>query len=87
MTELGIPDIQFMGWLGVIGSSALPADVTARINAAVLKVAGSPAFRERLQSVGLEPDIKPGSQQIADELREVSDRNAALVRQFNIRLN
>jgi len=87
MTELGYPDIQFTGWLGVIASSALPNDLGNRINAAVRKASSSAAFKERLQTLGLEPDINFSSAQLSEELKEASDRNAAVVKQFNIKLN
>jgi len=87
LTELGYPDIQFMGWLGVIASSALPNDLSIKINAAVRKVASTAAFKERLQAIGLEPDINFSSAQLSEELKEVSGRNAAVVKQFNVKLN
>ena len=87
MTELGYPDIQFMGWLGVIASSELPNDVSNKINAAVRKAASTAAFKERLQAIRLEPDINFSSAQLSEELKEVSDRNAAVVKRFNVKLN
>jgi len=87
MTELGYPDIQFTGWVGVIASSALPSDLGNKINAAVRKAASSAAFKERLQALGLEPDVNVSSAQLSEELKEASNRNAAVVKQFNIKLN
>lgn len=85
--ELGYPEINAVGWLGVIASSALPDELSSTINAAVRKVATVASFNESLKSVGLTPDALLTGAQLHDELVEVSARNAALVKQFNIKLN
>ena len=87
MTELGYPEINVVGWLGVIASSALPEDLSAQISAAVRKVATVAAFNDSLKAVGLTPDAALSSSQLRDELLEVSGRNAAVVKQFNVKLN
>lgn len=87
MTELGYPEIDTVGWLGVIASSALPEDLNNQISAAVRKVATAADFNESLMRVGLTPDAQPTSAQLQKELVEVSGRNAAVVKQFNVRLN
>jgi hypothetical protein len=51
------------------------------------KGASSAAFKERLQAIRLEPDINFTSAQLSEELKEVSARDAAVVRQFNVKLN
>lgn len=87
MTELGYPEIDTVGWLGVIASSALPEELSDKIGAAVRKVAMVAAFNESLKGVGLTPDAQPSSAQLREELLEVSGRNAAVVKQFNVKLN
>lgn len=87
MTEQGYPEIDTVGWLGVIAASALPEELTNKIGAAVRKVATVPSFNESLRSAGLTPDAQPSSAQLSEELREVSGRNAAVVKQFNVKLN
>ncbi len=87
MTELGHPEINAVGWLGVIAASALPEDLTSKIGAAVRKVATTAAFNDALKGVGLTPDSQLSSAQLRDELVEESGRNAAVVKQFNVKLN
>ena len=84
--ELGYPEIYNVGWLGVIASSALPDDLSNKIGAAVRKVATVAAFNDSLKSVGLTPDAQPSSAQLSTELLEVSGRNAAVVKQFDVKL-
>ena len=87
MAELGYPEINAVGWLGVIASSALPEELSNQIGAAVRKVATVAAFNESLKAVGLTPDAAPSSAQLREELVEVSGGNAAVVKQFNVKLN
>lgn len=87
LTELGYPEINAVGWLGVIAASGLPEELTAQIGAAVRKVATVPAFNESLRGVGLTPDATLSGAQLSQELVEESGRNAATVKQFNVKLN
>ena len=85
--ELGLPEINAVGWLGVIARGSLPEDLTQKISVAVRKVATVPAFNEALRGVGLTPDAQLSSAQLREELSETSARNAAIVRQFGIKLD
>jgi tripartite-type tricarboxylate transporter receptor subunit TctC len=87
LTELGYPELVFGNWLGVIASSALPADITAKINAAVIKAADAPAIKGRLQAVGFEPNTPATSAELLQGLKADSERNAAIVKRFDIKLN
>ena len=87
MAELGHPEINAVGWLGVIAASALPEDLSGKIEAAVRKVSTVPTFNDSLKNVGLTPDSQLSSTQLRGELVEESGRNAATVKQFNIKLN
>lgn len=86
MTELGMPDINFVGWVGVMGSSKLPAADVAKIQAALKKAASMPAVQQKIDEAGLEPDLNVDSAAIARETRAIFDRNAAIVKKYNIKL-
>lgn len=86
LTELGYPELVFGNWLGVIASSALPADITAKINAAVIKAADAPAIKARLQAVGFEANTPLSSAELSQGLRADFERNAAIVKRFDIKM-
>jgi len=44
-------------WIGVLGPKNLPADVVAKLNAAIVKVSGQAALRSRLEAAGFEVDV------------------------------
>jgi tripartite-type tricarboxylate transporter receptor subunit TctC len=50
-----LPGFAAITWYGVIGPAGLPADVVARLNAAINKSLESTALKERLLSFGMEP--------------------------------
>jgi tripartite-type tricarboxylate transporter receptor subunit TctC len=87
MAELGYPDIDFGNWVGVIISTAVPAAITDKINAAVIKAASSPRVSERFAAAGLEPNTPMSSAQLGQSVKADYDRNAAIVKTFNIQLN
>lgn len=86
MAELGQPQLQFVGWVGVIGSAKLPAADLAKIQAALKKVASAPAVQQKLFETGLEPEANVDSAALARETREMSERNAGIVKKFGIKL-
>ncbi len=82
-TEQGVPDFAFKAWIGLYGPPGLPADIVARVNAA-LNQALDAATKERMTSRGDEPG--GGT---AQELGEITRRDHAVwgqvVRTGNIR--
>ncbi len=87
MAEIGYPEVSFSNWSGVIASSKLPADLTAKIHAALQKVAAHPAVRKRLAGTGFDPVGEISLEQAASEVHEAYDRNATIVKTFDIKLN
>ncbi len=82
--EVGYPELQFMGWIGLVGSSRLPADVLAKVQAAVKQAASEPAVQKRLAELG-EPDLSIDTPAIQREDTAISERNAAIVRKYDIK--
>lgn len=87
MAEQGFPDIDFSNWVGTVVASGVPAAMVDKINAATLKAASAPKVRDRLASVGFEPNSNLSAGQLAQSVRAEYDRNAAIVKAFNIQLN
>ncbi len=86
LTELGYPELNFGNWVGVIAATALPVDITAKINAAVIKAADAPAIKGRLNAAGFEPNTALTSAELSQGLKADFERNAALVKRFDIKL-
>ncbi len=87
LAELGYPELQFVGWVGLIGSARLKPELLEKIHAAVANAASSPVVRQKLQDVGLEPEVNIDTPALARETRQLSERYAAIVREYRIQMN
>ncbi len=87
LTELGYPDLDFSNWLGTAVAPGVPADIVDKINAATLKAASAPKVRDRMTAAGFEPNSSLSSAQLSASVKAEYERNAAIVKAFNIQLN
>lgn len=87
LAELGYPELDFSNWLGTVVAASVPADLAEKINAATLKAAASPKVRDRLAAAGFEPNVGTTSAALAQSVRAEYERNAGIVKMFNIQLN
>ena len=87
MAELGYPDFEFSNWIGTVVASGVPADIVDKINAATLKAAAAPKVHDRLAAAGFEPNTSMSSAQLAQSVKAEYERNAAIVKAFNIKLD
>ncbi len=87
LPELGYPELDFSNWVGVVVASGVPAATVAKIGAATLKAAGSPKVRDRLLAAGFEPSTGLGAEQLEQSIKADYERNAAIVKTFNIKLS
>jgi len=86
-SELGYPELNFSNWLGVVVSSSVSPELSEKIYRALKAVAANPKFKERLSAVGLETAEEANLAQMAQSVKADFDRNAAIVKQFNIQIN
>ncbi|MDQ8031769.1 Bug family tripartite tricarboxylate transporter substrate binding protein [Bordetella genomosp. 1] len=71
--EAGLPNVSFVGWYGLVAPAGTPADVMAKLGAAVEQVMADPEVRKTVSDLALEPVFMPGPQfssQIASEVAE-----------------
>ena len=85
--ELGYPDIDFNNWIGVVVAGGVANELVEKINAAVQKAAAAPKLKDRLTGAGFE--MTPGGTpaQLAQAVRTEHQRNAGIVKMFDIKLN
>ena len=87
MAEQGFPEIDFSNWIGTIVSAKVPADLVSKINIATLKAVMSPKVRDRLIAAGFEPMVSESPDKLAQMVKADFERNAQIVKAFNIRLD
>ena len=59
VAESGLPDFANEFWLGLLAPARLPAEIEARMAAAVQESVAAPAMRERLLALGMVPRADP----------------------------
>lgn len=87
LAEQGYPDLDFGNWVGVVVSGNVPAELADKINAEVQKAAAAPKVKERLTGAGFEAPGAMSAAELAASVRAEYERNGAIVRAFNIKLN
>jgi tripartite-type tricarboxylate transporter receptor subunit TctC len=55
--EAGVPGYEFAGWDGLVGPAALPAEIAARLHAAIEAALAEPALRARLRDLGADLNL------------------------------
>jgi tripartite-type tricarboxylate transporter receptor subunit TctC len=55
VNESGLPGFIVTGFYMVLAPAGVPADILAKLNSEMVKAVGSPAVKERLATMGLEP--------------------------------
>jgi tripartite-type tricarboxylate transporter receptor subunit TctC len=72
MKALGYPDLVATTWFGLSGPAGLPADVVARLNAAIVAALDTPAVRQRLDAEGIETETMSSGEFTAFIGREIA---------------
>jgi tripartite-type tricarboxylate transporter receptor subunit TctC len=57
LAEAGVPGYEFAGWYGLFGPAALPAEIAARLHAAIETALAEPALRARLRDLGADLNL------------------------------
>jgi tripartite-type tricarboxylate transporter receptor subunit TctC len=83
--ELGYPEIEFTNWIGAIAPARLPPELTARIHEEIVKTLQAPKVRSRLADAGFEPSPPSTPLELERSVRADYERNAGIVKTFNIR--
>ncbi len=82
MAEAGLPGFEFYSWYGIWAPRAVPPEILARLNAAIVAGLREPATVERLTGLGFEP-VAETPAEFAAFIREDLVRNAELLRIAN----
>lgn len=57
LASLGYRSVDMDGWMGMFLPSGVPAPISAKLFDAVSRAAASPEVRERVESIGMRPDL------------------------------
>ena len=85
ISELGFPGFAVYQWDGVVAPAGTPPGVIARLAKELARVISLPEVNQRLESIGLHPAEKPGTEAFAALLRDELPRWTKLAREAGIR--
>lgn len=83
--ELGYPQLDAVGWMGLWLNPEVPAAVQTQVREATLKALAGAAARERLQEVGFEPGQIRSVDDIQKGLRADYDRVGAVLKSIDFK--
>ena len=78
LDESGFPGFDVPTWFGVVAPVAVPKEIIAQLNAAILKVVNTPEMKEAINKQGMEPQTN-SPEQFAAFMRRQSGQIAKLV--------
>lgn len=86
LSETGLAGYERAGWNGVLAPAAVPKEIIARLNAAIVKAVNMPEMKESFTKQGLEPQTSTPEQFSAFIRRELA-QNAKVVKFAGIKLD
>lgn len=81
--ESGVKGFEMQTWFGLLAPAGVPADIINRLHAATAMIVGTPEFRERLSSQGIDPKSCTPAE-FAAHIKSELAKFAALVRDAKI---
>ncbi|MFN4350386.1 MAG: Bug family tripartite tricarboxylate transporter substrate binding protein [Hylemonella sp.] len=86
LDEAGLPGFNLGTWFGVLAPAGTPRDIVARLNSEIVKIINSSEFRKRMDDIGAEP-VGNTSEQMAQQIRDDTERFAELVRKAKVSID
>jgi len=83
--ELGYPQLEAIGWMGLWVKPDMAPALQAQIRDAVLKAVAQPGTRERLQEIGFEPGQPRTTDELNASLRADYDRVGAVLKSIDFK--
>jgi tripartite-type tricarboxylate transporter receptor subunit TctC len=84
LAEVGLPQVNRMAFYGIYGPKGLPAEVVAKVNAAVRKVLQDPEVRKRIEETG-SVVIGNSPQEFASQIKNEFEVYKAVVKAQNLK--
>jgi tripartite-type tricarboxylate transporter receptor subunit TctC len=81
--ELGYPDLNEVGWMGLWSTPGVPPAVIAKIREATLKAIQSPALRRKLEALGMDIGLPATPEELSRDVHESYERQGKLLRSIN----
>jgi len=81
--ELGYPDLNEVGWMGLWAAPGVPPAVMAKMREATLKAMQSPELRRKIEDLGMEIGSPATTEELSRDVRESYERQGKLLRSIH----
>jgi len=85
LDESGLPGYDLSAWYGVLAPAAVPKDIIAQLNAAIIKVVNTPEMKEAINKQGIEPQTN-SPEQFTAFMRSLSAQIDKLVKLAGLKI-
>jgi tripartite-type tricarboxylate transporter receptor subunit TctC len=86
IAESGVPGFDVATWESIQAPAGTPPDVVAKLNAAIREAVASNELRQKMFTLGFEPDAMKSPAEAARFIRSEKDKWGKLVRERNIKV-
>jgi len=85
IAESGVPGFELVAWESIQVAAGTPPAIVFRLNTAIRDIVASPGFREKLIKLGIEPETKMASNDVAKFIRSEAEKFEKIIRERNIK--
>ncbi|HSF57914.1 MAG TPA: tripartite tricarboxylate transporter substrate binding protein [Candidatus Binatia bacterium] len=85
LAEAALPGFDIGSWFGVLAPVKTPKEITAKLNAEIVKILNMPDVKNRLLEIGAEP-VGNTPEQMAARIKEETVKFAQIAKQANVTL-
>jgi tripartite-type tricarboxylate transporter receptor subunit TctC len=85
IAESGVPGFELVAWESIQVAAGTPPEIVSRLNTAIRDIVASPDFREKLIKLGIEPEAKMASSDVAKFIHSEAEKFEKLIRERNIK--
>ncbi|AOZ08559.1 tripartite tricarboxylate transporter substrate binding protein [Cupriavidus malaysiensis] len=78
--ELGYPELNEVGWMGLWAASGVPPAIVAKVREAAIQAMQSRGLQKKLEELGMEAGTPVATEALARDVRESYERQGALLR-------
>lgn len=86
IAESGVPGFELVAWESIQVAAGTPPAIVFRLNTAIRDIVASPDFREKLIKLGIEPETKMASNDVAKFIRSEAEKFEKVIRERNIKV-
>jgi tripartite-type tricarboxylate transporter receptor subunit TctC len=86
MIEAGVPGYEATTWTGIVAPVGMPRAIVTKLNAEIVQMVASPAYREKVTAIGSEP-MSGTPEQFAEFIRKESSKWAEVIKRAGAKID